>query len=65
MLNTNMVRQGYEEGIQGHCLMLQGCMNLSRSIYVFTSTSKGTLSLETRLSLEREGHRGLMSRTCM
>ena len=48
------------KGIQGHCLMLQGCMNLSRSIYDFTSTPKGTLSLETRLSLEREGHRGLM-----
>ena len=53
------------KGIQGNFLMLQGCMNLSRSIYVFTSTPKGTLSLETRLSLEREGHRGLMSRTCM
>ena len=47
------------KGIQGHCLMLQGCMNLSKSIYDFTSTPKGILSLETRLSLEREGHREL------
>ena len=53
------------EGNQGHYLMLQGYMNLSKSIYDFSSSSKGILSLETRLSLEREGHRELMSRTCM
>ena len=47
------------KGIQGHYLMLQGCMNLSRSIKDFTSSSKGIISLETRLSLEREGHLGL------
>ena len=48
------------KGIQEHCLMLQGCMNLSRSINDFTSSAKGFISLETRLSLEREGHRELM-----
>ena len=48
------------EGIQGHYLMLQGCMNLSRSINDFTSSSKDIISLEIRLSLEREGHRELM-----
>ena len=48
------------KGIQGNCLMLQGCMNLSRSIYDSTSTPKGFISLETRLSLEREGYRELM-----
>ena len=37
------------KGIQGHCLMLQGCMNLSRSIYDFTSSAKGIISLESRL----------------
>ena len=48
------------KGIQGHCLMLQGCMNLSKSIYDFTSSAKGIISLESRLSLEREGHGELM-----
>ena len=48
------------KGIQGHYLMLQGCMNLSGSIYDFTSTSKCFISLETGLSLEREGYKELM-----
>ena len=48
------------KGIQEHCLMLQGCMNLSKSIKDITNTPKGILSLETRLSLEREDHRELM-----
>ena len=47
-------------GIQGHCLMLQECMNLSKSIYDFTSTPKSFISLETSTSLEREGYRELM-----
>ena len=40
--------------------MLQECMNLSKSINDFTNTPKGILSLEIRLSIEREGHRELM-----
>ena len=48
------------KGIQGHCLMLQGCMNLSKSIYDFTSAHKSFISLEMNLSLEREGYGGLM-----
>ena len=50
---------------QGHYLMLQGYLNLFKIIYDSSSSSKGILSLEARLSLEREGHRELMSRTCM
>ena len=47
------------KGIQGHYLMLRGSMNLSKSIKDFTSSPKGIISLETRLSLERECHIGL------
>ena len=48
------------KGIEGHCMMLQGCINLSKIINDFTSSTKGSISLETRLNLEREGHGELM-----
>ena len=41
MLNTNMVGKDMRKGIQGHFLMLQGCMNLSKSINDFNNFAKG------------------------
>ena len=64
MLNTNMVRQGYEKRYPRAFFNAIRVHEPFQKHICFTSIPD-TLSLETRLSLEREGHKGLMSRTCM